>query len=142
MSSCLHRHLILLGSSAKVCLPKSECCQPLVLAMSPKKVLNSVVKQSAADKRAEQAAKELSDQTKKDQSNLVTQLKKAETPDKVALYNIYSQLAKNSSEKAIILQKWLQDKSCKWVKTYMKGRNVSQIATFDEVCGWGSKFRA
>lgn len=94
---------------------------------------------SGGSKMAQQAMHELELQKKKDQANLVTQLKKATDPNKMQVYNMYTALAKNSPEKSKILEKWLSDKSCQWSNEYSKVKTVGESRVGSATDGYGSK---
>lgn len=110
-------------------------------AMAPRKRVTGkpVLKQNLALKKAELEMEQAEIEKKKQQSNMVTQLKQSADPNKVALYNLYTQLSKNSPEKSQILQRWLADKSCSWTNEYSKSRTVASAEVSNAADGWGSK---
>ena len=132
-----------------LCASVVETVCLLLTAMAPKAAKpakGAGQEAKAAAKRASRPAsgaaasldKEAADRTRRDMSNMVTQLKNSKDPAKVqalALYQSYSRLA---PEKATMLQKWLQDKSCKWVNSYMQEVLVETSSTSTMVEGHGT----
>lgn len=78
-------------------------------------------------------------QDKKDQSNMVTQLKKGDTPAKCEALKLYQSLPRFSEEKAEMLKKWKLDKSCKWISSYQESRKLTQVTTHQEKDGFATK---
>lgn len=102
--------------------------------MSPKK-LSSKTKNTEAEVAAEKARL---------QANFLTQTKapkgtEQEKKDKQEVYNLYTSLARKDPEKALLLQKWSQDKSCKWSNSYSKERLFKTATIESSVQGYGTK---
>ena len=55
---------------------------------------------------------------KKDISNFLGQMKRANSDVAVALYNHYKTLGKFDEQKQAFVAKWKADKSCKWYSSY------------------------
>ena len=111
--------------------------------MSPKAKV-SIQKKSKAEIAAEQLMAQTALETKKNQSNMATQLKNPkgspeEIKNKQELWTLYSSLSQQSSEKAELLRRWLQDKSCKWINTYKMERNVTNAKLDTTLNGYGTK---
>ena len=75
---------------------------------------------------------------KKAQAGLVTSLKASSDPSKQEVYSLYTSLSRQSAEKANLLNRWLSDKSCKWVNQYKQERSVSNTATMQGFEGHGT----
>lgn len=108
--------------------------------MAPKK--NTEKKANAADRAAAAAAQQLAEQKKKDQMNMVNQLKQAQAKDsqceKARILDMYQNSKLQSPFKSEILQKWLQDKSCKWANEYLQVRTETIEKTDDAHVGHGT----
>lgn len=108
--------------------------------MAPK-VKSSDKKANAADKAAALAVQAQAEQKKKDQMNLINQLKQAAAKDsqcdKAKILEMY-QNEKKGPFKSEILQKWLQDKSCKWANEYLQVRTEATQKTDDTFVGHGT----
>ena len=110
--------------------------------MAPKNT--AAAKTTKADQAFEaMKAAELA-QSRRDHSNMITQLKNPkgspeDIADKKALWTMYSALDHRSPEKAGILAKWLTDKSCKWQNSYRKERQISTNRVSNTVGGHGTK---
>lgn len=105
--------------------------------MAPK----TAAEKKAAAKKAKPDQKDpvKAAQDKKDQSNMVTQLKKADTPAKCEALKLYQSLPRFSEEKAEMLKKWKLDKSCKWISSYQESRKLTQVTTHQEKDGFATK---
>ena len=78
---------------------------------------------------------------KRDVSNMVTQMKKATVGSPLSeLYEHYKSLDRFSKEKQKIVSKWMSDKSCKWVHTYLESRGVTASTKEGEVDDYGSVY--
>lgn len=77
---------------------------------------------------------------KKQQSSMVTSLKAATDPDKVAVYTLYTSLSRTNPEKGVLLAQWLKDKQCKWANNYIQTRSVTNEKVTDSLDGYGTVF--
>lgn len=99
--------------------------------MAPNKTSKAIVIDEAAEKA-------------KLQSNFITQMRnnkgtEAEKKDKAEVYNLYTSLSRKDPEKALLLQKWSSDTSCKWTNQYSKERSFKVSTTDTSLQGHGTK---
>lgn len=109
--------------------------------MAPKQSKPAVSKPEGVKRSTKTSAKdpEKAAQDKKDQSNMITQLKKGDTPAKCEALQLYTSLPRFSQEKSEMLKKWKLDKSCKWISSYQESRKMTQITTHQEKDGFATK---
>ena len=90
---------------------------------------------AAAAALAEKAVK------KGQQSNMVTSLKQgaAKNPEAAKLLAEYQSLDHRNEEKQILLDKWLADKSLKWVNEYFEQRTQKFSSARDGATGFCTK---
>ena len=80
------------------------------------------------------------------QANLITTLKRVSQDPQVAadrkkLLDFYQSLPRMSEEKEQLLQKWQQDKSCRWVRSYLERQSTTLEVARDGKQGWGTIFQ-
>ena len=108
--------------------------------MAPKKkVTDGPAKKAAALLEAQQLAAEEAIRKKQQQAHLVTALKRGKTEEEKSVLAQYNSLGKNDPMKSEMLQKWLQDKSCKWHASYTHDRKQSLTKTDNELTGYGTE---
>ena len=79
------------------------------------------------------------DQTRKDQSNMLTQLKSSSAnKEQKDLLSLYQSLPRFSDRKKELLLKWKGDKSCAWVSEYTETHERIQVNTDKKVKGHGT----
>ena len=98
------------------------------------------VKKSTAKPKVKSAEEAAAD--KRDMSNMVTTLKKANSSEKekVQLLEIYQNLPRFSEEKLKLLKQWKLDKSCKWVGQYQESRELSNTTSESTQDGFATKY--
>ena len=62
------------------------------------------------------------------------------TGDEKVVLDLYNSLARMSDEKGVLVQKWLQDRSCQWATTYMAQKQSKKVTASSSVSGFGTKF--
>ena len=83
------------------------------------------------------------EQKRKDQANMLTSLGKV-TPtdpdfkDKRAALQLYKSMARFAPEKTAILQKWKNDKTCKWHNDFRAERIATSSASTRRVADFGT----
>lgn len=112
------------------------CSSPMGKPAAEKKAAKDTTKRDAKSKQKDstQAA-----QDKKDQSNMLTQLKKGDTTEKVQTLQLYQSLPRFSDEKLELLKKWKLDKTCKWIASYKETRSMTQTTKHQEKDGFATK---
>lgn len=96
---------------------------------------------SAKGKAKIKATAAESETTRKDQSNMVTQLKKASASEsQKELLKLYQSLPRFSDRKTELLNKWRADKSCVWVQDYSETHERSAESTDQKARGYGTVF--
>lgn len=113
------------------------CSSPMGRSAAEKKAAKDTSKKDVNNKQKDstQAA-----QDKKDQSNMLTQLKKGDTTEKVQTLQLYQSLPRFSDEKLELLKKWKLDKSCKWIASYKETRSMTQTTKHQEKDGFATKY--
>lgn len=112
--------------------------QPVVMGgkkATPKDAASKPAPKKGVKKDPEDAA-----QLKKDQSNMVTQLKQGDTPEKVETLELYKSLPRFSQEKVDLLKKWKLDRTCKWIGSYKESRSFTSKTTKSEKEGYATKY--
>ena len=91
---------------------------------------------------ADSFSQEAVDKSRKDTSNTLTQLKNSKDPAKQQALALYKSFSRFAPEKTALLQKWLQDKSCKWVNSYMQEVLTETSSTSTMLEGHGTMWLA
>ena len=76
---------------------------------------------------------------KKDISNFLGQMKRANSDDAVALYNHYKTLGKFDAQKQALVAKWKADKSCKWYSSYSESFEKTSASKKQGAVGWSTR---
>lgn len=114
-----------------------QCLGPVLAAMGAKK---SATESSA--RREAKPTKKGEDGSRKDISNMLTQLRAQASKDsnKQALLSFYQSLPRFSHAKADILSKWKMDKTCRWANEYTQQLKHSVTTSQKALSGYGTKF--
>jgi predicted nicotinamide N-methyase len=115
--------------------PKQDGVAAKAKAEKKKADLAGLAAVAAAAALAEKAVK------KGQQSNMVTSLKQgaAKNPEAAKLLAEYQSLDHRNEEKQILLDKWLADKSLKWVNEYFEQRTQKFSSARDGATGFCTK---
>ena len=127
-----------------------------VLSMAPKKTSKktepakssgSGLKRKAGNDNDDDVVADNND--RKDQSNMITQLKAAKRVDngkpavgdvqKVELLSKYNSLSRFSDEKKALLESWRKDKSLGWWANYEERKGATTSTDTHSVIGYGSR---
>jgi len=72
-------------------------------------------------------------------SNFLGQLSHSTDPNKKQTLQLYKGLGRFDSQKADILQKWKNDKSCRWVTEFYHEKTSMVVTTTESLQGYGSR---
>jgi len=76
---------------------------------------------------------------KKDISNFLGQMKRANSDDAVALYNHYKTLGKFHAQKQALVAKWKADKRYKWYSSYSGSFEKTSVSKKQGAVGWSTR---
>ena len=112
--------------------------------MAPKggKVIKTAMKDKAKKKDAAPPVPETPplDNKRGAQALMVTTLGKAAPgTDSYNTHQHYKSLSRMDPEKTVLLQKWLADRSCKWIHGYLRTRTSETKETTVAAKGYGTK---
>lgn len=94
------------------------------------------VAEAKAQKAAEEAAKAAAEAKRLAQAGFVTGLKKTNRPGAKQLLEEYQKLDRFDEEKTVLLNKYQQDKSLKWVTEYFETKTETMKQTQDGASGF------
>ena len=96
--------------------------------------------EAKAQKAAEEAAKAAAEAKRLAQAGMVTGLKKSNRPGAKQLLEEYRKLDRFDDEKTVLLNKYQQDKSLKWVTEYFETKTETMKQTQDSASGFCTEY--